>query len=248
MSTIMTERQGEIAVITMNNGITNAIGPGLVNDLTIAIKEIRTEARGMLLCGGEKFFSMGFDLPALVTMSRAELTDFLHDFHDLVLALYTIPMPSAAVLAGHAVAGGNILAISCDYRFAASEPRKTGVNEIKLGLPVPSLADMILRQIVGDRAATEMLYSGDFITFSDAAAKGMIDAVFPPETLKQSAVERIARIAAMDRKPFAAIKANRVEAIKESYEKTGRAKDEIFIDCWFTESTRKTLIEAAKKF
>jgi enoyl-CoA hydratase/carnithine racemase len=232
----------------MNNGVTNAIGPELVNDLSIAIDEIRDDARGMLLCGGEKFFSMGFDLPTLITMNRADLTDFLQDFHDLILALYTIPLPSASVLAGHAVAGGNILAISCDFRFATSEPRKTGVNEIKLGLPVPSLADMILRQIVGDRTATEMLYSGDFISFSDAAAKGLIDAIFPPETLKQSAAERIARIAAMDRKPFAAIKSNRVEAIEESYEKTGRAKEEIFIDCWFSESTQNTLIEAAKKF
>jgi enoyl-CoA hydratase/carnithine racemase len=248
MSKVMTERQGELAVLTLNNGVTNAIGPELVNDLSIAIDEIRDDARGMLLCGGEKFFSMGFDLPALITMKRHELTNFIHDFHDLVLALYTIPLPSASVLAGHAVAGGNILAISCDYRFATSELRKTGVNEIKLGLPVPSLADMVLRQIVGDRTATEMLYTGNFISFADAAEKGMIDAIFPPETLKQSAAERIARIAAMDRKPFAAIKANRVEAIKNSYEQTGRAKDEIFIDCWFSESTRNTLIEAAKKF
>lgn len=232
----------------MNNGVINAISPELVDELSVMIREIRNEANGLLLCGGEKFFSIGFDLPVLITLNRPEMSDFLHNFHNLILDLYTIELPSACILAGHAIAGGNILAIACDFRFATSQQGKIGVNEIKLGLPVPSLADMILRQIVGDRAATGMLYSGEFMSFADAAAIGLIDEIYPPEGLKQAATEKITALAALDGKAFSAIKSNRVEAIRDSYEKTGRAKDEIFLDCWFSESTREKLVAASRKF
>lgn len=248
MSKIIVENGANIAVMTLNNGITNAIGPELVDGLSATLKKIKNEASGLLLCGGEKFFSMGFDLPALIQLSRPEMSDFLSNFHDLILALYTAPIPSAAVLEGHAVAGGNILAIACDFRYATTQPRKMGVNEVKLGLPVPSLADMILRQIAGDRAATRMLYGGEFISFADAAGIGLIDEMLPPDTLRQTATEKIATLAALDRRAFSAIKNNRVEAIKNSYEQTGRAKDKIFIDCWFSEPTQQKLAEAARKF
>ena len=248
MSKIIVENKGDIAVLTLNNGVANAIGSELVDELSAILKEIKNEAHGLLLCGGEKFFSMGFDLPALITLKRPEMTDFLSNFHDLILDLYTIPIPSAAVLEGHAVAGGNILAIACDFRYATTQPRKMGVNEVKLGLPVPSLADMILRQIAGDRAATRMLYSGEFVSFADAAAVGLIDAMLPPEQLRQSAMEKIAPLAALDQHAFSTIKNNRVEAIRNSYAQTGRVKDKIFIDCWFSEPTQKKLAEAARKF
>lgn len=248
MSLIIRENRENIAVLTLNNGATNAISPELVDELSTIMGEVRSGADGFLLCGGEKFFSMGFDLPALLKLDREEMSAFLNSFHDLILMLYTAPIPSASVLAGHAVAGGNILAIACDFRFAANPEKKMGVNEIKLGLPVPSLADMILRQIVGDRTATPMLYGGEFITFADALINGMIDELLPVEELMQHAMEKIAALAAMERKAFSAIKENRVGEIRESYEKTGRANDRIFIDCWFSDETQTKLVEAAQKF
>ncbi len=248
MAKIVTELQGDIAILTLTNGVTNAINLELVEELSKDIQESRKEARGLLLCGGEKFFSIGFDLPALITMNRAELSDFFYKFNDLALDLYTLPFPSACVLAGHAIAGGNILALVCDYRFACSEARKTGLNEIRLGLPVPYLADMILRQIVGDRAATEMLYGGEFISLTDAAEIGLIDETYPTERLKAAALEKIAGLATLDAHAFSAVKTNRFEEIKNNYEKNGRVKNEFFIDCWFSEATQKTLLAAARKF
>jgi len=248
MTRIVREHQGNVAVLTLNNGVTNAISPDLVGELSKNLHEIRNEAKGLLLCGGDKFFSIGFDLPALITMNRAEMSDFFYQFNQLTLDLYTLPFPSACVLSGHAIAGGNILAMACDYRFAASATNKIGVNEVRLGLPVPYLADMILRQIVGDRAATGMLYGGEFISFTAAAAIGLIDETHPEERLKQAAMEKIAGLAVLNALAFSAIKTNRFEEIKNHYEKNGRLKNEFFLDCWFSESTRETLGAAARKF
>jgi enoyl-CoA hydratase/carnithine racemase len=248
MSKILVEHQGNIAVLTLNNGVTNAIGPDLVNELSENLHQIRNEAGGIVLCGGEKFFSIGFDLPVLLTMNRPEMSEFFYQFNQLTLDLYTVPFPSACAVSGHATAGGNILALTCDYRFAVSGTKKIGLNEIRLGLPVPHLPDMILRQIVGDRAATRMLYSGELISLTDAASIGLIDETCPAEKLRQSAIEKVAGLAAFHARPFSAIKENRVEEIKDSYEKNKRAKNEFFLDCWFSESTQKILKATSQKF
>ena len=248
MSKILAEHHGKVAILTLNNGVTNAISPDLVNEFSNQLHEIRNEANGMVLCGGEKFFSIGFDLPVLITMKRSEMSDFFYQFNQLVLDLYTIPFSSACVISGHAIAGGNILALTCDYRFGAAESKKIGLNEIRLGLPVPYLTDMILRQIVGERAATRMMYSGEFMSLADAALIGLIDEIYPVEQLKQSAIEKVAGLAAFHAQAFSAIKTNRIEVIKNNYEINGRSKNEIFLDCWFSESTQKTLKTASQKF
>ena len=248
MSKVLVEHQGNVAVLTLNNGVTNPIGPDLVNELSENLHEIRNEAGGMVLCGGEKFFSIGFDLPALIKMNRPEMSDFFYQFNQLTLDLYTVPFPSACAVAGHAIAGGNILALACDYRFAVPDTKKIGVNEIRLGLPVPYLADSILRQIIGDRAATRMMYSGEFLSLADAAAIGLIDETCPAERLRPTATEKIAGLAAFDMRAFSAIKTNRVEEIRNNYEKNSRPKNEIFLDCWFSESTQKTLKAVSQKF
>jgi enoyl-CoA hydratase/carnithine racemase len=245
---MLVEHQGNVAVLTLNNGVTNPIGPDLVNELSENLHEIRNEASGMVLCGGEKFFSIGFDLPVLIKMNRPEMSDFFYQFNQLTLDLYTVPFPSACAVAGHAIAGGNILALACDYRFAVPDTKKIGVNEIRLGLPVPYLADMILRQIVGDRAATRMLYTGEFLSLADAASIGLIDATCSAERLRSTATEKITGLAAFDTRAFSAIKMNRIEVIRGSYERNGTTKNEIFLDCWFSESTQKILKATAEKF
>jgi enoyl-CoA hydratase/carnithine racemase len=158
MKTVISEIQQNIAVLTLNNGATNSISSALVKDLSEKLVEIRNEVAGMILCGGSKFFSIGLDLPSLLKCDRTEMSDFWYRFNYLILELYTISLPTVCVLSGHAVAGGNILALTCDYRFAGTDTKKIGLNEIKLGVPVPYLADIILRQIIGERSAKEMVF------------------------------------------------------------------------------------------
>jgi hypothetical protein len=46
-------------------------------------------------------------------------------------------------------------------------------DEIKLGVPVPYLPDMLPRQIVSERSATKMLYASDFVSFAEAKKIGL---------------------------------------------------------------------------
>ena len=154
---------GQVAVLTLKNGVTNALSPELVGECLTALYQIKKEAAGLVLCGGTKFLSIGLDLPSLLPLNRSRMSGFWMNFNQLVFDLYTLPFATVCALEGHAVAGGNILALTCDLRLAVQDDgKKIGLNEIKLGVPVPYLADMMLRQIVGDRAASKMILGGEF--------------------------------------------------------------------------------------
>ena len=248
MPIVSIEDHDSLAVIRLNNGVTNAISPALAEDLCAAVKQVQGRFRGVVLAGGEKFLSIGFDLPGLLQLDRDGVTEFYYNFNRAALALFTLPLPTTCAIAGHATAGGTILALTCDYRFAATGKKLMGLNEVKLGVPVPYLADLILRQIVGDRAATEILYLGELMPASEAAQRGLVDEILPQDEVEDRALEKVAKLAALPRPAFEAIKANRVEAIRIRHEAGYQLKHETFLDCWFTEQTRELLVEAAKKF
>lgn len=248
MSKVMIESRDNVAIMRLKNKVTNAISPDFVNDISAALNKIKSEFQGMILAGGDKFFCIGFDLPELLKIDRTGMTQFFYKFNQVAFDLFTLPLPTACAITGHAIAGGNILALACDYRFAASGKKLIGLNEVKLGVPVPYLADLMLRQIVGDRAATEILYHGEFMASSEAEQIGLIDEVLPQDGLENRALEKIAKIASLPQPAFSAIKANRVEAIRLRYEENYKSKNEIFLDCWFSPSVQDLLTEAAEKF
>jgi enoyl-CoA hydratase/carnithine racemase len=248
MSKVKIESHADVAVLRLNNGVTNAIGPELVDDLTAALHQIKEEFKGLILAGGTKFFSIGFDLPALLQLERPAMADFYLKFNRAVLDLYTLPLPTACTIAGHAIAGGTILALTADFRLASSGRKLMGLNEIKIGVPVPYLADLMLRQIVGDRVATELNYRGEFLEAEQARKIGLLDDICPPEELDQKAIQKVAGLAALPPYGFPLIKANRVEEIQSRFEEKGDARNGLFLDCWFNPAVQELLKQAAKKF
>lgn len=248
MNKAVIEAQGDVAVVRMTNGVTNAINLDLIEDLTIALESVQKDFRGMVLAGNTKFFVIGFDVLSLLKLDRPGMIDFFHRFNQLTLDLFTLPLPTACAVAGHAIGGGNILALTGDYRFMAEGKKRIGLNEVQLGVPVPYLADLILRQIVGDRTATEMLYTGAMMPVADALKVGLVDEAAPEEDLEQKAIEKITTLAKFSREGFAAIKANRTDSIRAAYQAGFAKKNAQFIDCWFSKNVQALLFKAAEKF
>ncbi len=248
MSTITIEERGQVAVLRLTNGVTNAISPDLVNECAEGLKQIQKERKALVLAGGSKFFSMGFDLPTLLKVEREAMFAFWKAFNDFTFDLFTSPVPTVCAMEGHTIAGGTILALCCDFRLAADLPKKIGLNEIKLGVPVPYLPDLILRHLVGDRMATEILYYGEFMTMTEAKDIQLVDRLVAPEQLEEEAMKEAARLAELPASAFRAMKRNRIEGIRFRYEKHNEEKSREFLDCWFSDSTRERLRKAARNF
>jgi enoyl-CoA hydratase/carnithine racemase len=248
MPTVSLEAINEIALLRLTNGVTNAINPEMVEHLSAALKQIKQEFKGMVLAGGDKFFSIGLDLPRLLQLERAEMLDFYAALNQAVLDLYTLPLPTASAIAGHATAGGAVLAVGSDFRFVAGGRKLIGFNEVKIGLSVPGLADLILRQIIGDRRATEMVFSGEFLEPEQSLEISLVDAVVAAEDVEKVAVDKITALTAMPSGGLALAKKNRVEAVRSQYDKIRQTDADDFLNCWFEPAVQELLNEAAQKF
>lgn len=248
MPKVIIEAHDAVAVLRLNNGVTNAISSELVDDLLEAVKQVKNEFNGMVLTGGDKFFCIGLDLPNLLQLDRPDMTEFYARFIQAVFDLYTLPVPTVCAIDGHATAGGAIFAVSPDFRLVSSGRRFIGFNEVKIGIPVPYLVDLMLRQIVGDRFATELMFGGEFVEPEEAQRIGLVDDVVDTEDLEEKAVAKIAELAALPACGLTTIKNNRIEAVKSSYEEKRSADPDWFLDCWFNPAVQELLKEAAKKF
>ncbi len=248
MEKVIIESLGKIALVRLVNSENNAIDIETVADFDKAVDEVKRHFKAVVIAGGDRFFSIGFNLPLLINYDVEEIKKFFFSFNQLVLKLYTMPLPTCAALKGHAVAGGCILALPCDFIFGASGKKFIGLNEIKLGLPVPYLSDLILRQRVSDSVANELLYMGDFITHEQAKAVGLLSEVCLPEEVEKEAVNKVSKISEYGKDAFSAIKQARQELIVDRYLKHGKEMDQKFIDCWLREETLSLLKEAVKKF
>ena len=144
MQMIHVEYNDGVAIVRLNRPVTNALNLQLVEELAGTLKQVtcKSDVRSLVLgSSNDKFFSIGFDIPQLFERTREDFTFFYHTFNQMCLDLYTLSKPTIAAITGHAIAGGCILALCCDYRFIADGRKLMGLNEIKLGVPVPYLAD-----------------------------------------------------------------------------------------------------------
>ncbi len=202
----------------------------------------------VLSSSSANFFSIGFDIPELYDQSREEFGAFYRAVNQMCLDLYALPKPTVAAITGHAIAGGCILTLCCDYRFIASGRKLIGLNEVKLGVPVPYPADRMLRELVGMRPAREIMEAGEFYEPERALALGLVDRVLTLERLVDEAVEMAAELGSLPGAAYAMIKANRVESVVAEVQAHGAEKERAFIERWYSEETRKLLREAIKKF
>jgi len=250
MELIRIERFDPIAVLELNRGVTNALNLQLLQELAEAIRLVResAEIRSLVLTSAnDKFFSIGLDIPHLLDLGQEDAASFYWAFNQVCLGLFTLPKPTVAAITGHAIAGGCILALCCDFRLIAEGRRLMGLNEVKLGLPVPYLADCLLRQIAGARQARDMMETGEFYRPEELLRLGIVDQVLPLDEVRTEAMKKGRALGALPAHAFGVIKRSRVEIV-EAQVLAHPEKDQVFVECWCTEEAQALLREAAGKF
>ncbi len=251
MEFIHLEQQEGVALLELDRGVINALNLQVLQELNEALRGVRDDSQvcGLVLASANhKFFSIGFDLPELYPLPSQEFAAFFHTYNLLCLDLYTFPKPTVTAITGHATAGGCILALCTDYRFIAEGRRLMGMNEIKLGVPITYLVDCLLRQLLGERQARDLVYSGELYPPQEALQMGMVDRVFPPEEVVSAAVKKAKDLGKMPGDAFAADKRLRVRAIKTQVLSYLEEEERLFLEQWYSPEARQRLKDAVEKF
>jgi enoyl-CoA hydratase/carnithine racemase len=230
MTTVRTDqRDGGVRVLTLDRPPANAEDETLLADLGRALDEARADdaVRAVVLTGAGRFFSAGFDLGAPRRAGDA-VRRIGEAFRTTHLALLGLPKPTVAMLNGHAVAGGLVLALACDYRLAVDGDYRIGLNELAVGASYPRVAFEIVRLRLTHARAAELLLGAALYPAREAVRLGIADELLPAERLEPTVLRRAARLGAFPREAYAHTKAALVaEAVArvqaESSEEAERA-------------------------
>jgi len=132
-----------------------------------------TGAGGNFSSGGDVFEIIG----PLVEMDTKGLTAFTRMTGDLVKAMRACPQPIVAAVEGICAGAGAIVAMASDMRLAASGA-KVGFLFNKVGLAGCDMgACAILPRIIGQSRASELLYTGRFMTAEEGERWGFFSRI-----------------------------------------------------------------------
>src|SRR5262249_57065441 len=174
MATVRSDDQaGGVRVLTLDRPPANALDETLLADLAASLAAARDDdhVRALVLTGAGAFFSGGFDLVAPRRHEEAarELRALYRDTH---VSLLAFPKPTVARLAGHAAAGGLVLALACDYRLGREGDYRVGLNEVAIGASFPRGAFEIVRLRLPHPRASELLLGAALYPAGQAGGPG----------------------------------------------------------------------------
>ena len=130
-------------------GDANLFDDRFLADLNAALDAVVADDTSMslVLTGAGKYFSNGFDLEFLGRLQGPELMAFIRDAQLLVSRVLTFPVPTVAVVNGHAFGIAAMLAVAHDVRVMRSDRGWFCLPEIDLGLPFQPFMTALLRAL-----------------------------------------------------------------------------------------------------
>lgn len=180
-------REGDIAVIRLDDGKANALNHEIIDTLDEAIREAEQSASAIVLLGRPGRFSGGFDLSVMTAGPDAALP-LLKAGADLAMHIYTADVPVVIGCTGHAVAMGAILLMAADTRIGASGEFKIGLNEVAIGMPVPRFAVGLARDRLSPRHLVPAVQHARLHDPSTAIEVGFLDQVVGADDVETASI------------------------------------------------------------
>jgi enoyl-CoA hydratase/carnithine racemase len=184
----------------------NALNRELTTALEQALERVAAMAdvRVLLVCGQGRAFCAGNDIKEMETLSGDDAQALATRHAVLMDRFARLPQVTLAVIDGHALGGGLMLAVAQDLRIASDRAR-LGLPEVTLGFN-PGYGIERFLDIAGGGQGRDLLLSGRTVHASEAVRMGLVNRVVAPPTLEASALKWASEIAASPREGLAATK------------------------------------------
>ncbi len=230
-------RSDGIAVITLNRPeARNALGREIREGLFAAWKRFEEDPKllvAILTGAGDKAFCAGGDLKE---MMQTGLKIPPRDMFPVPGDNVAVTKPTIAAVNGVALAGGWLVAQSCDLCVASTTAR-FAITEAKVGRGMPWAAPLI--HMLPQRIVMELLLTGDPMPAERLYELGYVNRVVPPEQLLPEAIALAQRVAAN-----APLTVRACRALVYASTETGRTDalrrgDEIFEPVYLSEDAQE---------
>jgi enoyl-CoA hydratase len=217
----------------------NALGEQLLGELDAALDAaaLAPDVRALVLSGEGRFFSGGFDLAAPrrdAAQARA-MRDLYREVH---VKLLSLPKPTLAMVNGHAIAGGLVLALACDHRLGRKGDYQIGLNEVAIGASFPKIAFEIVCLRLSHARASELMLGAALYPASEGVRLGVVDELLSSDTLESNALRHAVRMGTFPRQAYAHTKAALIkDALARTRDET-EEEVERTAAVWTTEESR----------
>lgn len=240
----MVEREDRdgVVVVRMARGKGNALSTDFLLALVDALGEVEaSNARAAVLTGQGKIFCAGMDLTAILEGGAAYVQGALAALSEFCERLAKFPKPVVAAVNGHAIAGGCIGLMACDYRILARGRARVGLTELAVGVAFPTWPMEIARFALPSVQLEEAMYTAATYQPEAALERGFVDELADAEQVVERAVEVADQMGSVPGEVFRHTKTQIRGPMFERVEARRAIDDGIAQSIWCAESTRERI-------
>lgn len=243
MKTLQLTVNDRMALIGFNRGKSNALNFEMLQEFGSLLNNIEQDESiaGIIVHGKERFFSSGLDLIELYDYDEQQIRDFWKLFLEVVGTFVSFKKPAVAAINGHSPAGGCVIALCCDYRIMNQGDFIIGLNEIPVGLIVPSSIFSLYSFWLGERKAYQYLIEGKLLSPDEALQDNLVDQVVDSTRLRLEAEKKLQTYIQFDTNAWQQSKLNMRREMIASFKEKDDELINTLLKQWWDPSTRSIL-------
>lgn len=216
------ELSNNIATLTFDDGKANVVGHTYLDDINEGLDRAEAEKVGaVIIKGREGMFSAGFDLGEFKKGPEEGQAMVKRGF-ELLVRLYSFPMPTIAACTGHGIAMGAFIIMACDSRVASHGKFKMSLPETAIGMALPPILVELAASRISKQHRTRVILQSEVYNPENAVAAGFIDEVVDVEQLGGRTMEIAEKLATLPQGQYAAnkisLRAHSLKIMKDSLE------------------------------
>lgn len=214
------ELNNNIATITIDDGKANVVGIDFLDKINACLDRAEQEqVAAVIIKGREGMFSGGFDLAEFKKGLEQGLAMVGRGF-ELLVRLYSFPLPLVAACTGHGIAMGAFIIMACDSRVGIRGNFKMSLPETAIGMELPPILVELTASRISRRHMTRVALQSEVYSPEDAVGAGFIDEVVDASELDARTMAIAEQLAKLPQSQYAAnklsVRAHTLKAMKDS--------------------------------
>ena len=195
---IAIEENAGVVVVRLARPPVNALDLPMIEELQTTFARLAKPAprAGVVLTGAGNTFCAGVDTKAFISYGREERRRMVLAITQMTAAVLSLPCPLVAAVNGHALGGGFVLMLCCDYRLAVDDVTlRLGLTEARAGVPFPAGPVAIMKHEMPAGLLRQLTLSSRVVSPQHLVPHGLVDALSSADLVLENAVAAVRDLA-----------------------------------------------------
>ena len=203
--------------------------------------------KAIIFKGNNKIFSAGLNLKHLMSSDKEGVKEIFEIFGTLLQTIRKFPGPVISIVSGHAIAGGCLLALACDYRYGMFGLHRMGLNEMALGLDLPKPILDIITHNINRNHLFEVSTQCKLYSPRMAFDRGLINEYISNPFIGKKLATKSALKKAINLSNFYIQAGEPFSRLKKSLLDGTEFNSELLVENWFNKTTQKKISSILEK-